>query len=609
MDDPPQEEDEEDEEPQPRRRQVDTAAGRAAHQRFIAHRFQSRLDGEARRRRTERAVNTPAMIPCELSPWGQWSPCQPCKGLRYRSRSITQFGQFGGRTCTDLLSNEESCPITGNCEEPPVNCGSNFQCDSGKCISRRLMCNEDNDCGDYTDEDYCEKYRPSCRKVMEPLEIGQTAGSGVNIFGMEPRRSPFNNKFYNGDCQSVYDGSRRTHFRIPWNIVTFIYQTRMEQHFTTEVYESMSQVVTNIIEETTSNFNLGWSLRLQNPYVSGMAGFNLKGDLSRNLNKMLNHTQSQTEQYIRVKGQVQLAEFRMRRNRYELDEDFIVDLKSLPIDYDKGVYFKLLDDYGTHYTSSGVLGGDYQMVYVLDKSEMTKQHITTEFVKACLGLNANLNIQQNVIKGKNDSSLGLDQKFEIDKCHKVTKGYKETKQEKPLIKDVMSFVNGGDVVFLTKLNVLLAAKSAPVDASIYSQWASSLTNSATLVRQQAVPIQALVPVAMTDAAVIRRNLERAIADYEAEYNVCKCAPCQNGGTVIQLDGQCRCLCPITFQGIACETPKLIHTGKVDYTDGQWSCWSGWSPCIDRQQVRTRQCLGTQGEGTPCQGEQQSVAHC
>ncbi|XP_048450162.1 complement component C8 alpha chain-like [Rhincodon typus] len=89
------------------------------------------LDNDPPRSRAERAVNTPAKIACELSPWGQWSSCQPCQGLRYRSRHIVRFGQFGGRTCTDILSTEESCPLSGNCEEPPVNCGNNFQCENG----------------------------------------------------------------------------------------------------------------------------------------------------------------------------------------------------------------------------------------------------------------------------------------------------------------------------------------------------------------------------------------------------------------------------------------------------------------------------------------------
>ncbi|XP_041041309.1 complement component C9 [Carcharodon carcharias] len=571
--------------------------------------FRTQLENEAHRRRTERDVNTPAKIPCELSPWGQWSSCQPCKGLRYRSRNILRFGQFGGRICTDILSDEESCPVSGNCEEPVINCGSNFQCDSGHCINRRLRCNNDDDCGDYSDEDDCESYRSPCQKTLEPLEIGDIAGSGVNFFGMEPRRSPFNNRIYNGLCNRAYDGNRRTYFRIPWNIISFYYQTRADQALTTEVYESSSEVVSKIMEDSTTNFNIGFSQRTNTQKVNPTAHIGFNVNKSRNLEILLSLNQSQNNEYFRVKGQIQLAKFQVRRNRYELDEDFIIDLKNLPTEYDKGVYFKILEDYGTHYASSGTLGGSYQLVYVLDKSNRVKEHITHEQVKECLGFHASFNIEQNIMKGEKSTSPKVSMTADADKCKKVTKAYSSLNLENHLIKDVLSFVNGGDTAFLTRLNVLLSERKEPPGVSVYTDWASSLIHSPALVRQQLVPMYSLVPATMRDASVIRQNLLRATSDYEAEYSVCKCAPCMNGGTVLQLDGQCQCLCSNKFQGIACETVKPLYGGKAGYTDGQWNCWSDWSSCTNSQQVRSRQCLGTQGGGTACPGENESTRSC
>lgn len=81
---------------------------------------------------------------------------------------------------------------------------------------------------------------------------------------------------------------------------------------------------------------------------------------------------------------------------------------------------------------------------------------------------------------------------------------------------------------------------------------------------QPEPIHMLVPLNMPDANSRISNLKHAIADYVAEYNVCKCNPCHNGGTLALLDGKCICLCPLLFEGQACQNykgDKAKHPGK------------------------------------------------
>lgn len=79
---------------------------------------------------------------------------------------------------------------------------------------------------------------------------------------------------------------------------------------------------------------------------------------------------------------------------------------------------------------------------------------------------------------------------------------------------------------------------------------------------QPEPIYMLVPTDIPGANSRISNLRQATADYVAEYNVCKCKPCQNGGTLTLLDGKCICMCPQVFEGLGCQNFKGDKTRAV-----------------------------------------------
>ena len=90
---------------------------------------------------------------------------------------------------------------------------------------------------------------------------------------------------------------------------------------------------------------------------------------------------------MRVKGKVQLSTYRMRSRNLQIADDFLDHVKSLPLQYEKGIYFAFLEDYGTHYTRNGKSGGEYELIYVLNKDAISEKSMcspaSVSFQAAC----------------------------------------------------------------------------------------------------------------------------------------------------------------------------------------------------------------------------------
>lgn len=56
-----------------------------------------------------------------------------------------------------------------------------------------------------------------------------------------------------------------------------------------------------------------------------------------------------------------------------LDEGMLLSLMELPDQYNYGMYSKFINDYGTHYVTSGSMGGIYEYILVIDEEKMESE--------------------------------------------------------------------------------------------------------------------------------------------------------------------------------------------------------------------------------------------
>ncbi|XP_040194604.1 complement component C9 [Rana temporaria] len=599
--------------------------------------------------RSPRETNAPPPVDCLLSSWGKWTECDPCTKQRYRSRSIEKFGQFGGKPCVSNLGEVQRCKSDTLCVEKVIDCGRDFQCENGRCIKDRLKCNVDNDCGDFSDEE-CEDRdpRPVCRgDNLELSEPARTSGNGVSILGTDTKANPFDNEHFNGLCSRVRDGNTRTYYRTPWNVATLNYQTVADKAFTSETFTDTVSVVESVLKETTESFEASLSFKLtptelskkagggvsgvkdvagdkggkeikeagggaetEEPDAAGVSGkqFTIGGEIGIEKTKKEKVTQlneyklDKNKKFLQISGNIQLAKFQMRTRGFVVTPTFIDDVNNLPLFYDKAEHFAFLEMYGTHYATSGNIGGRYKLVYVLDDTVMKTKAVTDTEVEECLGFNLGLSVD--------GPGIEANAKLKRPKCEKVI-GHKEATPDKAgIIHKVVSFVEGGATAFTAKLNAKLE-HDEKIDINDFVEWADSLGDNPVILKSKISPIYSLIPLDMKDSYNKSQHLQKAIHDYIEEYSTCKCQPCRNGGTLLVVDGECWCKCPNYYEGVACQTSKSPLYPSSAAIDGHWSCWSDSSSCKNEEKTQTRQCNNPppQNGGKPCAGDKERKILC
>ncbi|XP_034402581.1 complement component C9 [Cyclopterus lumpus] len=562
----------------------------------------------------EMQLADPPPVSCAWSRWSEWSSCDACTNVRRRSRSVEVFGQFGGGSCQGSLGDREACRTDAQCQRPPppLCSDSEFQCESGSCTKKRLQCNGDYDCEDGTDEDCDPLRRPCGSVVLENNEQGRTAGYGINILGADPRINPFNNDFFNGRCTRVRNPYTLKHDRLPWNVAVLNYETKVEETASREIYEDTHSLLKELLTEMSVKVDTGLSFKFtasepsmaESSDASSKISLDYQYEKKTMIKEVSEYSNIKNKSFMRVKGTVQLSTYRMRSLDLKMADEFLQHVASLPLQYEKGIYFAFLESYGTHYTKNGRSGGEYELVYILNQDTIKTRNLTERMVQECMKIG---------ISSDFGTSGAVEGRAGTDGCDAVTNKREVGAHGKATVDLVLTSVKGGTLESAAAMRAKLN-KDGAMDLATYQNWARTVADAPALLYSEPEPIYMLVPLDMPDANSRILNLKRATADYVAEYNVCKCNPCHNGGTLALLDGKCMCLCPHLYEGRSCQnlkSDKAQNPGTRPRAnhEGNWSCWSSWSACRGAKRTRTRGCNTVGLVGAVCRGDTSSEEHC
>ncbi|XP_015283024.1 PREDICTED: perforin-1-like [Gekko japonicus] len=326
--------------------------------------------------------------------------------------------------------------------------------------------------------DECQKstsFVPGHNLIGKGLDITTLSRKGASVVDTSQWRGA------NGTCNlcrnPLMDGEMQ---RLPLEAVDWEVYSKCQDQAAASVEHSMLDVANAMTAEVTND----WQADLGLPMIQAAFG----GSQSRIILRAHKYSQRDSYSFIKHETYCENYQLRLLSSPSLLASHFSHDVSSLPEEYRRMEYQRLIDIYGTHYISQVKLGAQRRHLFAVRNCEAVLNGFTAFDLKNCLNMN---------------SSLGWFWKnhFYSSKCHQLWRD------------DIKGNLRGTFVKWHTAVMGGSEAEKVLFAGGQHSlEWMRSAKRHPDVVSYSLTPLHTL----LKQSEPRRKALKQAISDYITE---------------------------------------------------------------------------------------------
>ncbi|XP_068584115.1 perforin-1-like isoform X1 [Cebidichthys violaceus] len=368
----------------------------------------------------------------------------------------------------------------------------------------------------------CEDGKPKQCMDAEFAPGTNLAGEGFDITKLE-RKGAFvlnMNQWKRKDktctlCSNPYLENKKQ--KLPLSVVDWRPKQSCSMKVATTLHRSSEALVSSSSSSVENNWNVNLDVNVGEKSGSVM----LAGTNSKLAEYSMEKTKNDKFSFASHSMSCEFYSYRVSSNA-KLHREFQKAVKQLPKMYspeNKQQFYKLIDNFGTHYVTKVKMGGSIHSVTSIRQCQANLQGISVEEAQMCLEVEASASIKAATIK------------TETKHCQKDSDKMESKASFSSLFNDRFTEIKGGHT---TEPDLLFSADKNP---SAYKEWLNSLPQNPDIVSYSLDSIHELLPT----NSPVRKNLRSAISHYILEKGLLKnCSGrCQAG---IKSDPRDTCVC-------------------------------------------------------------------